>query len=413
MKRQLATIARRLLDEVKLPEEALKERRRDQARALGEDRGIDATVRMAIDWLRRAQDRSATKDGGVAHSYSLIHGWSASYPETTGFIIPTLLGCAKRFNDQDLADRARRMLDWLVSIQFPEGGFQGGLVNAQPRVPVTFNTGQILIGLAAGARNFDAPYTDSMRRAADWLADSLDPDGCWRRHPSPFAKPGEKAYETHVSWGLYEAARVEPNTRWVEAADRQVRWALSKQRPNGWFASNCLSNSSAPFTHTIGYVLRGVVEAYRFTGDRAFLDAATRCATGALTALDADGRLPGRLDESWRATVDWVCLTGTVQIAHSWLLLADMTGNAAFATAAERANAFVRRSMRERGSPGVRGGIKGSLPCDGEYLQWCLPNWAAKFFIDANLLEADVRAGARPGAVTRELPVVCGASNAA
>ena len=43
----------------------------------------------AIKWLETAQD--ATTDGGVAGRYSLSSGWSSSYPETTGYIIPTLL----------------------------------------------------------------------------------------------------------------------------------------------------------------------------------------------------------------------------------------------------------------------------------------------------------------------------------
>ena len=78
------------------------------------------------------------------------------------------------------------MLDWLVSIQFPAGGFQAGRIEAQPRVPVTFNTGQILLGLAAGFAEFGDNYRDAMCRAADWLVSTQDADGCWRKFPSPF-----------------------------------------------------------------------------------------------------------------------------------------------------------------------------------------------------------------------------------
>lgn len=289
------------------------------------------------------------------------------------------------------------MLDWLVSIQFPEGGFQGGTVDATPRVPVTFNTGQILMGLAAGVREFGDTYRDPMRRAADWLANSQDPDGCWRKHRTPFAKPSDKAYETHVSWGLYEAARIEPKVLWIEAANRQVRWAMSKQHPNGWFAENCLTDPANPLTHTIGYAMRGVLEAYRFTNDRDFLRSAEICGRGTLSAVAADGRIPGRLSSEWKGAVDWVCLTGSVQIAHCWLLLAQMTGDPTFREAAYRVNASVRRSVRTNGNPGIVGGVKGSLPVDGGYCTNELPNWASKFFIDANLLEADVRREAAGG----------------
>ena len=391
MLKDIVRFGRRLWAEQQLPELAKGERARDRAAPLEPDPGIDAAVHGALAWLGRAQDHSATADGGAARHFSLIDGWSASYPETSGYIVPTLIDCAHRYNDAALRDRARRMLDWLVSIQFPEGGFQGSTVDATPRVPVTFNTGQILLGLAAGVREFGDVYRDPMRRAADWLATSQDPDGCWRRHRTPFAKPSDKAYETHVSWGLYEAARIEHNASWVEAANHQVRWAMGKQRPNGWFAENCLTDPANPLTHTIGYVMRGVLEAYRFTGDRDFLDSALRCGRGALSACAPDGRLPGRLSQEWKGAVEWVCLTGSVQVAHCWLLLSDITGDVAFRQAAFAANAYVRRSVRTSGDPGLVGGVKGSLPIDGGYCTYELPNWASKFFIDANLLEATAR----------------------
>ena len=61
-------------------------------------------------WIKRAQDASRLRDGGVARDFSLIRGWSASYPETTGYIVPTALECSRRFGDKDLRQRAQRML---------------------------------------------------------------------------------------------------------------------------------------------------------------------------------------------------------------------------------------------------------------------------------------------------------------
>ena len=146
------------------------------------DPGPEAVIASCIQWLCRAQDKSASQDGGVARDFSLLQGWATSYPETTGYIIPTMIAMAQRDGDARLHERARRMLDWCVAIQFAEGGFQGGKIDAKPRVPVTFNTGQILIGLAAGAAEYREPrYLDAMHRAASWLRDSLDDDGCWRK----------------------------------------------------------------------------------------------------------------------------------------------------------------------------------------------------------------------------------------
>jgi len=329
-------------------------------------------------------------DGGVARDFSLLKGWASSYPETTGYIVPTVLDVARRTGDRALRVRGKRMLDWLVSIQFPEGGFQGGKIDAEPRVPVTFNTGQILMGLAAGVVEFGDEYRPALIKAGIWLRDSLDLDGCWRRFPTPFAEQGEKAYETHVSWGLFEAERVHPGAGFGDAGLRQVRWALTKQKENGWFDDCCLSIPATPLTHTIGYVLRGVIEGYRLSGDKALLAAAMRTADALLGVIEADGRIPGRLDANWKPAVNWVCLTGSVQIAACWFLLYHATGNAKYLEAARKANAFVRRTVPLEGDPDTIGGLRGAFPVDGHYGRYEYLNWAPKFMIDANLMELDI-----------------------
>jgi hypothetical protein len=366
---------------------ARAERRHDSPGLRATDPGIERAVDAAVAWLCRAQDCSTTQDGGVARHFSLVHGWGPSYPETTGYIVPTLLAVAELRRDEVLRDRARRMVDWLTAIQLPGGAFQGGTITARKPVPVTFNTGQILLGLSQAVLQFGDVYRKAMRGAADWLVSTQDPDGCWRGYPTPFAAPGEKAYETHVAWGLLEAARVEPDSAYADAALANVRWALRHQHANGWFAHCCLTDPRRPLTHTIGYVLRGVIEAYRFTGDRALLDASRRTADGVMAAMQPDGFLAGRLDHEWRPRVRWACLTGTVQIAACWLLLHRVTGEARYLSAAAAANRYVRRTVRTDGPPDTRGALKGSFPVHGAYGRYEYLNWAAKFFIDANLLE--------------------------
>jgi hypothetical protein len=283
-------------------------------------------------------------------------------------------------------ERARRMLDWLVSIQFPEGGFQGGMIGQTPRVPVTFNTGQILIGLCAGAQ-LDPRYEPAMLRAADWLVETQDQDGCWRKFPTPFANAGVKTYETHVSLALFRAASLTKSERYAEAGLRQVEWALTNQRGNGWFENCCLGDPDKPLTHTIGYALRGILEAWLYSQDERLLRAACRTADGLLGALRPDGKLPARLDANWKADVDWVCLTGASQIAECWLILHSATGRTDYRDAALRANTFVRRTIATDGPPEIRGAVKGSYPVDGHYGRWQYLNWACKFTIDANRAE--------------------------
>ena len=257
-------------------------RRERKAETPHHDVPLDCAISEALAWIGRAQDHSLSADGGVARHFCLVNGWSTSYPETTGYIIPTVIREARVSEDAGLLDRAKAMLDWLVSIQMPSGAFQGGTVTDSPVVPVTFNTGQILMGLAAGVSEFGTTYLDPMVRAADWLVDTQDGDGCWRGHSSPFVEQGEKTYDAHASWGLFEAARIRPGRGYAEAAMRNVYWALTHQNAGGWFAHCCLTDPVNPLSHTIGYVLRGLVEAYLFSGDKKVLEAATKTAEGAI-----------------------------------------------------------------------------------------------------------------------------------
>jgi hypothetical protein len=351
------------------------------------DPGPERVVDEGLTWLARAQDCSASRDGGVARHFSLNAGWSVSYPETTGYIVPTLLSHHAARPTDGLAARARRMIDWLVSIQLPGGGFQGGVIGSTPVVPVTFNTGQILMGLAAAVATFGPAYEAPMRAAADWLAATQDPDGCWRRHPSPFAASGEKTYDTHVAWGLVEAARVAGDARYLESALKNVRWALTHQAANGWFDRCCLDDPTQPYTHTIGYVLRGLVETYLAARESSILEAALRTALGSLAAVRPDGFLPGRLNAEWQGTVTWTCLTGMSQIAISYLQLFELTGDARLRDGARALNRYVRRTVRVAGPAETRGAVKGSYPVHGAYGRYEYLNWAVKFTVDANARE--------------------------
>lgn len=381
---------KRALGWLSLPPAAKAEQRRDAAGLPALDPGTDKVLPALIAWLGHAQDQSASHDGGVARDYSLIKGWATSYPETTGYIIPTLLAYARRSGQMEWRDRALRMADWLVSIQFAEGGFQGGKIDSTPVVPVTFNTGQILLGLAA-AQAESGRYLEPMRRAADWLARSQDADGCWRKHTSPFADVGDKQYETHVAWGLFEAERIDATRGYGEAGLKNVRWALSRMAPNGWLPHCCLSDPRHPLTHTLGYALRGIIEAYRLRPDAELLKGAELTAKGLLGALRSDGFLPGRLAADWSAAQPWACLTGTAQVAHCWLLLYRLTGQASYLEAARRANAYVRRTVRLDGPAAIRGGVKGSFPIDAPYGRYEYLSWAPKFAADSLMLESEIR----------------------
>ena len=391
MLKKIKAIKNKLEFEISLPMKTRAARRQDHQGLSQTDPGSQACIIAAVGWLKTAQQCSASDDGGYARDFNLVTDrWSTSYPETTGYIIPTLLTYAQRFNDHEAKLSAILALDWCVDIQLACGGFQAGKIDATPVVPVTFNTGQILIGLVSGVTEVGDKYRAAMLMAGDWLVKTIDDDGCWRKHATPYAAPGEKAYETHVSWGLFEAAKIEPDRLYGETGLKQVKWALTKQTANGWFGSCCLDQPQAPLTHTLGYVLRGVIEGYLWSKDQQLLDAALLTANALAEQVADDGYLAGRFDPQWQPEVEWVCLTGSSQIAACLFILNDVKANPKLLLAAKRLTAYVRRSMVVQGDKSIQGGVKGAVPLDGAYGNYQYLNWAAKFFIDAAMMDIKV-----------------------
>jgi len=340
-----------------------------------------------IDWLCRAQDvRNQEPDaGGVSAGWSFEDGWLPSYPETSGYIVETFIAAAKVLSRPELIDRAHRIVDWELSIQLPDGAFPGhfGEPGSQP---VIFNTGQIMHGMLAGYGQLRrADCLESAVRAGHWLVRHQDQDGCWRS----FEHNGvPHTYNTRGTWALLATALVAGDVRLKEAAVRNLEWAMSQQRPSGWFASNAFTPNRQPFTHTIAYAIRGLLECGLLLGSERYVNAAVKAGRALATAQRGDGWLAGTYGEEWDAGASYCCLTGVAQMCINWIRIAEQAGAVDLRQNARRGIAFLKNWQRlDDPDPIVRGAVAGSVPIWGRYAMFEFPNWAAKFFADALMMD--------------------------
>lgn len=359
-------------------------------------------IAAAISWLCRAQD--ATPDGGVSARYRFDRGWAPSYPETTGYLIPTFFHYAHVAQKQEHRDRALRMSEWLLALQLDNGAFPGHDVGAQPW-PVVFNTGQILGGLlSAFQETRQEKFLQACLRAGDWLAAVQAGDGSWPQYEY-LNRP--HAYHTRVSWPLLELWCVTGTEKYKQAALRNLQWALDRQLANGWFSQNGFSDEEHPYLHTIAYAIRGFLGAAAVLRPhdrdcplaRQYFAAAERAAAAVLHRFEIR-RFPfAQYDRDWQSRERFSCLTGDSQIAAAWLLIYHGNGDVRYLNAALKINDFVKSTQNlTSANPGIRGGIKGSHPVWGKYMRYSYPNWAAKFFIDALLLQEEIMSKLESGA---------------
>ncbi|HLJ56318.1 MAG TPA: hypothetical protein VKT77_14855 [Chthonomonadaceae bacterium] len=287
-------------------------------------------VRRAIGFLRRE-----VRDGGLL----VYAGSPLSYPEVTGYTIPTAL----QFGESRWAGRAGA---YLLARQLPDGSFGDPDCNA----PYAFDTGQALRGLLALART-QAEFVDPARRAADWLLRHVEPAG---RLVTPTQtlwslQNGSRIPETihlYVAPALRDAAELLATSAHRDAAEAITDYYL--ERWSGRFDA---------LSHCYGYVVEALIDMGRLDAARAGLADAERM-------QQDDGAVPGWPDERW------ICSTGLAQLSVCWSKLGQT----------ERARRALRCLLpHQRPS----GGFYGSWGPGAWYLPDREIGWAVKYFLDA------------------------------
>jgi uncharacterized protein YyaL (SSP411 family) len=276
------------------------------------------------------------------------------------------------------------MGDYELGVQLPSGAIPGGF--HPPRQPFIFDTGQVIAGwVALFVETGDDRYLAAARRAGDWLLAAQADDGSWP-HSDHAGAP--RTYHAMVAWALAALGQTPGATRFTDAARRHAAWVIANQSGEGWFAHAELRGQAFPVTHTIAYTIAGLLETGILLGEDRFIAAARRAADALLARQLADGSLYGAYASGWLPKARWRCLTGCAQISVIWLRLYALAGDARYYAAATRINDFLRGAQDlGSGDSAKRGAVKGSWPFYGAYERLSYPNWAAKFFADALMLE--------------------------
>lgn len=349
------------------------------------DSDRNETLKKGINWLITAQ--KVNTDGGMG-SYHLINKWSSSYPETTGYIIPTLIWYGKRHNDPEAIDTAVRAADFLLKIQKPSGGWQGGRMNDY-KPEIVFNTGQVIRGMIEAYQlTGQQKYLESAVKAGKWLSEIQHPEGYWKTH-ALMNQP--RVYDTFVDVPLLSLYEITRDDLFKNTAIRNLNWVVNeKMKGNGWFedCDNTVKRNDKPILHTIAYTLDGLIDSSLVLKEDKYFRAAE---TGSLFLRDsflADGFLNGRFDRDWNGSEFIIC-TGCAQMASVWLKLFRISGDKMYRDAASKMiNLLIfivsRKISEDRNTLGA---LPGSFPLWGRYEPFAFPNWATKFFCDALMLE--------------------------
>ncbi len=282
----------------------------------------------AIAWVRAHENRT----GGIrVHS-----GDVDSYPEITGYLVPTLIRCGE-------VGLSASLVRWLLCIQRADGSY----TSPQGRSYV-FDTAQVLSGLLA-ARELVPGSSSAARRAVDYLMSQLV-DGGTQGFGERYSGEIPEAVHLFAIHPLQQAARIFRNSGYYIAAEKCVQYYLT--HPG--------SLQIGDLTHFLAYELEALIDIGLSDRARPTLEALARLQT-------PDGSLRGK------QRVTWVCTPGLAQLAVCWYKLGEWQ-------VADRAMQWLDSHQRKSG------GFLGSYGPGSSYFPNVELSWAMKFYLDAHML---------------------------
>lgn len=223
-----------------------------------------------------------------------------SYPEVTGYYIPTLLKWGYR-------ERALAYAKWLCSIQKEDGSW----FDTDNQAPYIFDTAQILKGLLAIRKLY--PQVDkNIKQGCQWMLSCMDENG---RLITPDKKLwGEQECSELIHLyclePLYQAAEVYQMEEYKAAADKVKNYYIREQK------SEILNFSF--LSHFYAYVMEALCDIGEKELAKEAMEEIAELQTG-------EGMVPAYRD------VNWVCSTGLFQFAIVWYKLGELEkGNKAF-----------------------------------------------------------------------------------
>jgi len=263
-----------------------------------------------------------------------------SYPEVTGYFIPTLLNWGER-------GLANQYANWLVSIQSPSGGWY----DAHDTSLYTFDTGQILKGLfALSEQNLSLKY--SIVKGCDWIINQIDSSGyIGTPDTSLWQLPGGKTIPNAIQLYCLEPIK-QAGTKWkinsyTAVVEKALQYYLKKEKLTNF---NTLS-------HFHAYVAESLVDLGEMGKARQLMNEIE-------ILQKTNGFIPAYSD------VKWTCSTGLFQFAVIWYKLGELEkANRTFSYACSLQN--------------KSGGFYGSYGRSSNYFPKDEISWAVKYFLDA------------------------------
>lgn len=329
----------------------------------------------SVDWL--LESFHVNNDMGSSGTRSLRGKWGAVYPETTGYIVPTLYKAGELVGNDEACKVALKQIEFFSNIQNENGSFWQAMDNQSP---IVFDTAQIVEGLLfiAHMSKKPRPILKMINRAVDWLGTQLDDEGRFVDHH--YVPDHDPAYYARIAW-LMAAGELIKYSKPRTKTKKLITRIVGLQNENKSFKDWGFHPDQPAHTHTIAYTFRGLWECANMLNDRK-LRKQVRSSVHMLShTIEEQGGIAGAYDESWQGDSAYICAVGNAQLAILYLLMYQHSGSKKYLKHVTDLMKPLVKSQRPKLVH--RGAIPSSIPMSGKYQKLKYTNWTQKFYCDA------------------------------
>ena len=352
--------------------------------SLGGQEKLNSVLDGLLNWLETSFQINSNKGSSA---YQNIWGhWSSAYPETTGYLIPTLLKSSyKLYRDN------------YYNIAVDQITYFNALLSHNNAIPCTranetkyfFDNAQILLGLMFLPESIQK---DEVRVLMDklysYLILSIENSGKVIR--GNYKDNYTPSYYSRAAWPilLYESRF---HKEFSEKALILLNYCASLKNKNHSFNDCSFDGSELAFTHTIIYSLRGLWESSLLTNDHSLKENTLNSVRWMLENLlsESDIEFYGSYDQNWQADTSFICSAGSSQFALLCLLIYKHTGESAYIDKIPQIMTPVLKSSKNSLIK-RHYAIPSSIPVWQKYQRFRYTNWTQKFVVDFILELLDV-----------------------
>lgn len=351
---------------------------------LGGRKKIEASLKANLSWIYKSF--KTNNHLGSSGTRNILGKWSSPYPETTGYLLPTLLNAAPYFPKENLISLSKLQLKFFESIKTVDGAY---LQNTEDAEPVVFDVAQILWGFISLVPYMEksAPLLQEIEITRQWLRDILDNEGNFISHN--YVKDFQPAYYSRIAWPLAAAENI-IDSKPSRKTKALIKRLVESQNDNHSFKDWGFRKNEPALTHTIAYTLRGLWEYAEILNSKKIKKQVTLALHRLSKAIRVDGGIAGSYTEEWEGDHSFICSCGNAQLALLYMMVYERSRDKVYL---ERVTTLLQPLMKAQRKAAINtGAVAGSIPISGFYQRYKYTNWTQKFFSDAliKLLELDV-----------------------